>query len=288
MIDVNTKLVGLLGKPLEHSFSPEMHNSTFESMDLNYYYFPIEVGKDKLPKVLEGIRNMNFAGFNVTKPNKVRVLDYLDDIEELAEKIGAIKNIVNIDGKLIGYNTDGKGFIRSFKDKIDSGPEGKKYVILGSGGAGRSIAFNLANEGAEKIVLFDQYLYCSRKVADQLNKRVKTCATNMELKKDNLKREIENADVVINATGVGMYPDVEETPIDKELLHENLIVCDITYNPLKTKFLKEAEEIGCQTVNGVGMLINQGAEAFELWTGVNAKIKKMTEVVKGIIKRQQE
>ena len=222
MIDVNTKLVGLLGKPLEHSFSPEMHNSTFESMYLNYYYFPIEVGKDKLPKVLEGIRNMNFAGFNVTKPNKVRVLDYLDDIEELAEKIGAVNTVVNIDGKLIGYNTDGKGFIRSFKDKIDSGPEGKKYVILGSGGAGRSIAFNLANEGAEKIVLFDQYLYCSRKVADQLNKRVKKVFNRNNFSFEN---ELETY-IRSYGTGImkGKLPKLDEYKGIGQTTQRNLII----------------------------------------------------------------
>lgn len=288
MIDVDTKLVALLGKPLEHSFSPQMHNSTFRSMDLNYYYFPIEVGKDNLSRVMDGIRYMNFAGFNVTKPHKVRVLEELDDIEDLAEKIGAVNTVVNIDGKLKGYNTDGSGFIRSFKDKFATDLNGKKYVILGAGGAGRSIAFNLANNGAEKIVIFDQYLYCSCKVVAELNERVQTCATYMEFKDKNLKEEINNCDVLINATGVGMYPDVDDIPIAKELLHENLIVSDITYNPLQTKFLEEAEEIGCKTLNGIGMLIHQGAEAFELWTGIDAPTKKMTEVVCEIIKNKQK
>jgi shikimate dehydrogenase len=154
---------------------------------------------------------------------------------------------------------------------------------LGAGGAARSIAFNLATEGVEKIVIFDHSLDCSREVAKQLNKRVESCATYLELNNKNLKKEINKCDVLVNATGMGMYPNLAQTPIDKKLFHDNLIVSDLIYNPLKTKFLKEAEEMGCKTLNGVGMFINQGAEAFKLWTGIEAPTEKMSKIVHKII-----
>lgn len=287
MITVETKLIGLLGKPLKHSFSPKMHNKAFDSAGLNYYYFSIEVGKENLPKVLEGIRHMNFAGFNVTRPNKVRVIEHLDDVEDLAEKIGAVNTVVCIDDKLIGYNTDGRGFIESLKNEISSKLAGKKYMIIGAGGAGRTIAFHLADEGAEKVSLFDQHLYCSRKVANNLNKKVCNCAEYYQWNKKNLQQEINECEIIINATGVGMYPDIDSTPLDKSFFQEDLIACDITYNPLNTRFLKEAKEAGCETINGIGMLINQGAKAFELWTETEAPKGIMEDTVKKIIKKRK-
>lgn len=283
MINVNTKLVGLLGKPLTFSFSPKMHNTTFKSMDLNYYYFSIEVDNENLEDVIKGIRHMNYAGFNVTKPNKVKVLKYLDEIDDLASKIGAVNTVKIVDGKLIGYNTDGEGYVESLRHELGFEPDGKIVTILGAGGAGRAIAFTLANYGAKKIYILNRTIENSQKVAEEVNANINNCAEYIHLSDDNLKACIDKSDIIINATGVGMSPHIDRTPFSKELLYPDIIVSDITYNPLKTKLLEEAEEVGCRIHNGVGMLIYQGAKAFELWTGIDAPVKEMTKTVHEII-----
>lgn len=282
MITLNTKLVGLLGYPLTFTFSPTMHNSTFEHLGLDNFYLPIEVGKEGLEDVLKGIRRMNFIGCNVTKPNKVRVLRYLDEIDELASKIGAVNTVKIQEGKLIGYNTDGYGYVESLKTIIGD-VKGKKFVLLGSGGAGRAIAFTLASEGAEKIVIFDKATECGEKVVTEINAGVKHCSEYVSLSEANLKNAIAESDVIINATGAGMIPNIDVTPLDKSLFKPGMIASDITYNPMKTRFLKEAEEMGCVTHNGVGMLIHQGAKAFEIWTGIKAPVEHMTKTVTEII-----
>jgi len=283
MITLNTKMVGLLGQPLTFTFSPQMHNSTFKTMGLDYFYRPIEVGKEDLYNVVKGLRHMNYAGFNVTKPNKVRILRYLDEVDELAAKIGSVNTVKIVDGRLIGYNTDGEGYVASLKEELDFNPNGKRFTILGAGGAGRAIAFTLANYGADKIYIIDRMSSCSEIVASEINANICKCAEVVELSDSNLKVCIDNSDVIINASGIGMMPQIDRTPFSKDLLHKDIIVSDITYNPLKTRLIQEAEAVGCKTHNGVGMLIHQGAKAFEIWTGFDAPIKEMTDTVVGIV-----
>ncbi len=283
MITLKTKMIGLLGEPLTFTFSPQMHNATFEALELDYFYRPIEVGKEELYSVVKGLKHMNYAGFNVTKPNKVRILRYLDEVDELAAKIGSVNTVKIVDGRLIGYNTDGEGYVASLKEELDFDPKGKTFTILGAGGAGRAIAFTLGFYGAEKIYITDRMINCSEIVASEINANLRTCAEVFELSDANLKECIDKSDVVINASGIGMMPQVDRTPFSKNLLNKDVIVSDITYNPLKTKFIKEAEEMGCRTHNGVGMLIHQGAKAFEIWTGVEAPIEEMTKTVIEIV-----
>ncbi len=284
MITLNTKLVGLLGYPLTFTFSPKMHNSTFKEMGLDYYYIPFEIVKEDLPDVLTGIRHMNFAGFNVTKPNKVRVVRYLDEVDELAAQIGAVNTVkITKDKKLIGYNTDGEGYVASLEDQLGITPEGKKFVLAGAGGAGRAIAFTLAKYGAERIEIYDTNLDCREKVAAEINANVCNCAVSRVLSDENIKKSIDEGDVLINATGIGMMPHTDRTPFNKDLLNPNIIVSDVTYNPLKTRLLKEAEEKGCQIHNGIGMMIHQGRKAFEIWTGIQPPYEFMEKVVKNII-----
>lgn len=283
MISLDTKMVGLLGQPLTFTFSPQMHNSTFEALGLDYFYRPIEVGKDELYSVVKGLKHMNYAGFNVTKPNKVRILRYLDEVDELAAKIGSVNTVKIVEGRLIGYNTDGEGYVASLKEELDFDPKGKRFTILGAGGAGRAIAFTLASYGAKKIHITDRIINCSEIVASEINANICKCAEVFELSDHNLKECIDDSDVIINASGIGMMPQIDRTPFSKDLLHKDIIVSDITYNPLKTRLIKEAEEVGCKTHNGVGMLIHQGAKAFEIWTGIDAPIGEMTNTVVNII-----
>jgi shikimate dehydrogenase len=259
-----------------------MHNATFNELGLDHYYFPIEVGKDGLEAVLNGLRHMNFIGCNVTKPNKVRVMRYLDEVDDLASKIGAVNTIKIENGKMKGYNTDGEGYVASLKTLIGD-VKGKTFTLLGAGGAGRAIAFTLANHGAEKIYLFDKVVECGQKVVSEVNSSISHCSDYIFMSEENLKQAIDASDVLINATGAGMMPNVDVTPIDKNLLKKGMIVSDITYNPVKTKLLLEAEEMGCISHNGIGMLIYQGAMAFEIWTGIEAPIESMTKTVMDIV-----
>lgn len=282
MITVNTKLVGLLGYPLTFTFSPTMHNATFNELGLDHYYFPIEVGKDDLEAVLNGLRHMNFIGCNVTKPNKVRVMRYLDEVDELASKIGAVNTVKIENGKMKGYNTDGEGYVASLKTLMGD-VKGKTFTLLGAGGAGRAIAFTLANHGAEKIYIFDKVVECGEKVVSEVNSSISHCSEYVFMSEERLKEAIDASDVLINATGAGMMPNIDVTPLDKHLLKKGMIVSDITYNPVMTKLLHEAEEMGCVVHNGIGMLIYQGAKAFEIWTGVEAPIESMTKTVMQIV-----
>ncbi len=266
MVTVNTKLISLLGFPLKQTFAPQMFNEAFKKLNMDYFYFPIEVENDKLETVVNGIKCMNYAGFNVTKPNKIKILDYLDELDPLAEKIGSV-NVVIKDGKLIGYNTDGTGFVQSLLDETKMDLSKNSFFIYGAGGASRALSTTLADQGAKKLYIIDKFNEASTSLVGDINKKVRNCAEYFAFENAPVQEIIAKSNVLVNASGIGMYPHLEETPVDKKLLRKDLFVCDCTYNPIKTKLLLDAEEIGCKTMNGVGMVINQGVKGFILMTG---------------------
>lgn len=267
MITANTKLIGLLGYPLKQTFSPQMQNEIFRKLKLDYLYFPIEVEDDKLKVVVEGIRNMNCVGFNVTKPYKIKILDYLDELDALAEEIGSVNTVVIKDSKLIGYNTDGKGFIRALFNKTNINLSKNTFFIIGAGGASRAISFALARKGVKKIYILDKFQEASLSLVNDINHKIGEYAEFIAFDEELIAQYIDKSNILVNASGVGMYPNIKKTPIKKEYLKKNLFVCDIIYNPLKTKLLLDAEEKGCKIMNGIEMTIYQGAKAFSLWTG---------------------
>lgn len=283
MITVDTKLVGLLGYPLKQTFSPQMHNETLGKLNLDYFYFPIEVENDKLEAVVTGIRNMNFAGFNVTKPNKIEIMEYLDEVDELAQKIGSVNTVVIKDGKLKGYNTDGEGFVRALLGETNMNLSKNTFFILGAGGASRAVSSTLAFKGAKKIYIVDKVNEASLSLVNDINCKISECAEFVTFDETLYPQYIADSNVLVNATGVGMYPYLERTPVNKKHLREELFVVDLTYNPSKTQFLLDAEEKGCKTLNGIGMVINQGAKAFSLWTGVEEPIGMMTDTISTIV-----
>lgn len=282
MVTVDTKLVSLLGYPLKQSVSPQMHNEAFEKLKLNYYYFPIECETERLEGIVHGIRNMNFAGFNITKPHKITIMEYLDELDELAKLIGAVNTVVIKNGKLKGYNTDGEGFIRSLCDEVDIDLKQSAFFVVGAGGASRAICCTLAYEGVKKLYITDKISEASESLVDHINEHILPCAQVVPFGKNACPQYIAQSNVLVNASGVGMYPHLDETPINKELLHKDLVVVDLTYNPAKTQLLLEAEEQGCKILNGMGMVINQGTKAFSLWTGIEEPVAIMTETVKRI------
>jgi len=279
-IDVNTKLVGLLGYPLGHSFSPVMQNRAFQRLGLNYLYLPIEVTADDLKDVVSGITKMNFAGYNITIPHKIRIMQYIDRVDELARIIGAV-NVVSLNaGTATGYNTDGEGFVRSLGAGTGISVEGSSFFIVGSGGAARSIAMTLAVKEARAVFICNRSEQKAHELTKEVNTRVKPCSAVVPMESREMKIALRHTDVLVNTTSVGMHPNEDQMPIDADCLHENLIVADIVYNPVKTKLLKAAEEEGCRTLGGLGMLVYQGAEGFKIWTGMQPPIDTMFDAVR--------
>ena len=279
IISGRTRLCGVIGDPIEHTMSPAIHNAAFTKMGLDYLYVPFQVKPAGLCQAIDGMRALNIRGLNVTIPYKVTVIPFLDELDPLAERIGAVNTVTNDDGVLKGYNTDASGFLQALL-KRGIKPKGKNVVILGAGGASRAISFILAERGAHLFILNRQL-----KKAEELSSRLSTTFEKevkaLQLAAENLAQVLDGADILVNATSVGMSPDINETPLPSNLLKPGLIVVDIVYNPIKTRLLREAEEAGTETVSGVDMFVWQGALAFERWTGVKAPLELMrAEVIK--------
>ena len=283
MITGKTRICGLLGDPIEHSMSPAMHNAAFSSLGLDYIYLPYRVEKEHLAQAIDGVRALNIRGLNVTTPHKVAVIPLLDELEPLAERIGAVNTIVNDNGILKGYNTDASGFMKALLERGVE-PGGKKVAILGAGGASRAISFTLVERDAKLVILnrqleMDWAVELAINISRFLGKEVKA----LELNEQNLSAVLEDADILVNATSVGMSPNINQTLVFKRLLKPELVVFDIIYNPIKTRLLTEAEKAGAETIDGLDMLVWQGALAFEMWTKVKAPVAIMkAEAIKAL------
>jgi shikimate dehydrogenase len=262
--------------------SPFMHNAALRELSLDYIYLAFDVPPKDLEKAVLGFKNQSMKGINVTIPHKERIIEYLDQIDPLAEKIGAVNTIKNVHGNLIGKNTDAFG---AKKALIDSGfkIKDKTVLLLGAGGAAKAISFALSDE-INEIIICNRTEKRAVKLAKDLQDTMKIVATGKDMSKDTIKTLISKVDILINTTPVGMYPDLEKTPISKDLLGDHLFVYDIIYNPLKTKLLKDASEIGCKTLNGIEMFINQGALAFEWWTDIKPNTNTMKNTIIEILR----
>ncbi len=280
---VNTKLVILLGNPLGHSVSPVMHNRVFDKLDMDYCYLPVQVSPENLREVFHGLIRMNVAGFNVTIPHKIKIMDLLDGLDPLAATIGAVNTICVTDGKTTGYNTDGEGFIQSLEEQSKLSVHGKRVLLLGCGGAARAIAMTLAFRGVEKIFISNRTAAKAEALAAEINSKLRNCAEALSPSPGRLAEIIPGCDFLVNSTSVGMRPREEELPLAPELLADHLVVADIVYNPLMTRLLETAEAKGCRIVEGLGMLIYQGAAGFKLWTGIDPLIPEMTEAAYAMV-----
>jgi len=240
-ISAKTKVCGVIGDPVEHTMSPVMHNAAFKKLGMDYRYLPFRVSKEELGRTIADMRALNIRGLNVTIPHKVAVIPFLDKLDPLAEEIDAVNTIVNDDGVLTGYNTDATGFLQAL---LDNGvePEGKRVVILGAGGASRAISFILAEKGA-RLVILNRRLNRAKELARSISRSSKDIAA-LKLDEANLAKAMEGAEVLVNATSVGMSPDTGETPLPARLLKPGLVVFDIVYNPVRTRLLREAEAAG--------------------------------------------
>jgi len=276
-ISGRTRVYGVIGDPIEHSLSPEMHNAAFQELNLDFVYVAFRVKKNELGKAILGARSLDVHGLNVTMPHKNAVMKYLDEIDPTAGSIGAVNTILNDKGRLIGYNTDGAGALRALKEN-GVGLEGKKLLLLGAGGAGKAIAFYVAQE-VDELKIFNRNTPKAEKLAQLLRKEFGKKIDGNSLSAEIVKDELEDADILINATSVGMHPDVNRSLVDPSWLRPDLCVMDIVYNPIETKLVKDARLMGAKVVSGIEMLVFQGAASFEIWTDHQAPVKVMKEAV---------
>lgn len=265
--DAKTRLCGIIGNPVEHSLSPAMHNAAFEKLGLNYAYLAFRV--EDVEGAIRGVRALGLRGLSVTVPHKVTVIPFLDEIDPVAKSIGAVNTVVNDDGRLKGYNTDWTGFVRSLEAHVPAA--GRQIALLGAGGAARAIAFGLREKGAKLIILNrTEEIEMARSLAAEIG-----CPYG-DLKQLDA---ITGADVVVNATSLGMAPLQDRTVTDSANLRREQTVVDIVYNPMETRFLREARARGCRTVPGYEMLLLQGVTQFELWTGKSAPVDLMRSIL---------
>ena len=272
----STNIVGLIGHPVEHSFSPPMHNAAFEKLGMDYAYIAFDVDPNNLGSAIEGAKSLNINGFNVTIPHKIEVMQFLDEIDEVAGLIGAVNTIDFKNMK--GYNTDGIGAVRAIEDVISI--KDKNVVIAGAGGASRAISFYLAKYGADSITILNRNVDRAISLAGD----VLDSGLIADVQADSIS-EINNylsdADILVDTTPMGMHPHVDDEPIARaEDMHEDLVVFDAVYNPNETVLIKEAIKAGAKPVYGIKMLLYQGAESFKIWTGVDAPVDEMEKALR--------
>ena len=272
----STNIVGLIGHPVEHSFSPPMHNAAFGALGMDYAYVAFDVDPLNLKSAIEGAKSLNIKGFNVTIPHKIEVMKHLDDIDDVAGLIGAVNTIDFKNMK--GYNTDGIGAVKAIEEVTSI--KDKNVVVAGAGGASRAISFYIAKYGAETLTILNRNV----EKADSLAGDVLDSDLIGDVKSDSIseiRSYIDDADILIDTTPVGMHPNVDAEPIvAAEDMHENLAVFDAVYNPNETVLIKEALKAGAKPVYGIKMLLYQGAESFKIWTGREPPVDVMEDALR--------
>ncbi|MBS7620298.1 shikimate dehydrogenase [Candidatus Bathyarchaeota archaeon] len=264
----------LIGYPLGHSMSAVMHNAAFQSLGLDYRFKLAEVKERDLESFVESsLRSSETRGASVTIPYKILIMDYLDELDTVAKHCKSVNTIVNEEGFLKGYNTDGIGALRSLSETCGS-LKGSKVLVIGAGGASRAVCYHLSLLVRE-LTIANRTLETAEALAESLTANPMRISRVSAKPLHELKKLISDVDIVINTTPIGMYPDTDSTPLEAKFLKPSLLVFDIVYNPPKTKLLREAETIGARTLSGIDMLVYQGSEAFRLWTGLEAPERVM-------------
>ncbi|KIV55149.1 shikimate dehydrogenase [Aneurinibacillus migulanus] len=282
-----TILTGLFGHPVGHSLSPLMHNRAFAELGINFRYAAFDIEPGQVREAVDAIRALGLRGVNVTIPHKVTVMDYLDEIDAEARAIGAVNTIVNDGGKLIGYNTDGRGYVRSLTEETGVDLSRQSALLLGAGGAARGVGVALLGAGLGSLVITNRTIEKAEQLAEQLqaiHPQANIAVQPMEMMGDALAA----ATLLVQTTSIGMHPNVEASPVAVEALHERLLVSDLIYNPMNTKLLRDAKEKGARIHHGLGMFIYQGALSFEYWTGQPAPVDAMREAVWDALRSRQQ
>ena len=299
MVDGKTQVLGVIGDPIEHTFSPAMHNAGLNELGLNYIYLPFHVKEDMLGECIQGAKAMGIKGLNVTIPHKSNVIKHLDDIDSVASMIGAVNTIqfiydednessnqdngINVRTK--GFNTDGYGCVRAIEEKTSI--KDKKVSITGAGGAARAVAFQIANSGIDELSILNRNLSKAQSLANDLKTNLESIGIDISINAydlEELKRELSDSDIFIDTTPIGMYPNVDDKPVaSADMLHEDLLVNDIVYTPMKTSLIREAELANAEVVYGYKMLLYQGIRSFEIWLGRVAPVDIMEKALLDVL-----
>ena len=299
MIDGKTKILGVIGDPIEHTFSPAMHNAGLKALDLNYIYLPFHVKEEKLRECIEGAKAIGIRGLNVTIPHKTNVIKHLDEVDQVASMIGAVNTIqfnynefnessskdndINVTTK--GFNTDGYGCVRAIEEKTSI--KDKKVTITGAGGAARAVTFQIANGGISELSILNRNLSKAQSLADDLKTSLNGIGIDIDINAydlDSLKGELSKSDIFIDTTPIGMYPNVDDKPIaSADMLHEDLLVNDIVYTPMETSLIREAKLANATVVPGYKMLLYQGIRSFEIWLGREAPVNVMEKALLDVL-----
>lgn len=276
-ISGKTKVCGIIGDPVDHSLSPVMHNAAFTELKLDFIYVAFPVKREELQVAMTGIRCLKVHGLNVTMPHKIAVITHLDDTDPTALFIGAVNTILNKQGRLVGFNTDGMGAIRALKKNgIDL--KRKKVLLLGAGGAAKAIACSLIKE-VNELTILNRTPAKAKQLAQYLIRAGNNKISGTILSAETFQCALQDTDLLINATSVGMHPDTNQNLIDLRSLRSDLCVMDLVYNPVETKLVRAARSKGAKVVSGIEMLIYQGAASFEIWTNTSAPIDIMKQAV---------
>ena len=299
VIDGKTRILGVIGDPIEHTFSPAMHNAGLNELGLNYIYLPFHVKEDRLGECIQGAKAMGIKGLNVTIPHKTNVIKHLDDIDSVASMIGAVNTIqFNFDENnessnqnnetsvtTKGFNTDGYGCVRAIKEKTSI--NNKKVTITGAGGAARAVAFQIASSGIDELSILNRNVSKAESLANDLRSNLGKAGIDIAVNSceiENLKRELDSSDIFIDTTPIGMYPNVDDKPIaSADMLHEELVVNDIVYTPMETSLIKEALKANAKVVYGYKMLLYQGIRSFEIWLGRDAPVDVMEKALLDVL-----
>lgn len=269
------KLYGVIGDPIGHSMSPDMHNDAFQALGIQAHYQPFHVMEADLPKAVEGMKAIGISGFNVTVPHKTAVMPLLDEVDPLAQAIGAVNTVVREQNRFIGYNTDGEGFLAGLMAEYDGDVLSKRILLVGAGGSARAIYYTLSQKGAQKIDIANR----TAARAEELKKRCPYPVETFVLTMEEASKQLANYDIIIQTTSIGMSPHAESMPLSLDHIRSDAFVADIIYNPIETVLMKEARARGASAQNGAKMLSFQGALAFEKWTGTMPDPSRMETII---------
>lgn len=283
-IDGETRLIGILGDPVSHSLSPHMQNAALEAMGLNICYVPLQVKPQFLKDAVSGLKAMRFIGANVTIPHKVAVVEFLDSLDGSASAAGAVNTIVNSDGRLAGYNTDGAGFIRSLEESVKPDYHSWPALIFGAGGAARSVGMALAAKGTPKITIVNRTRATAEELKALLKKNFSSLNVDIFTMNGDYATSLALSRIIINATPLGMEGPLKQAALQVDKLSKAHVVCDLVYSRSlqETPLLLAAKEKGATTLSGLGMLLHQGAAAIHLWTGMEPPVEIMRQAIESL------
>ncbi|MDM5298821.1 shikimate dehydrogenase [Bacillus pumilus] len=268
-------LYGLIGNPVGHSMSPDIHNAALKDAGIDGHYHGFQVAESDLAHAIRGMKALGISGFNVTVPHKVEIMQYLDKIDVTAERLGAVNTVRLEEGQFVGYNTDGEGFLHSLLEVLDQPLSELSFLMIGAGGAARAIYTTIAEYGPKCFDITNRTIEKAEALIESTSEKVPSSALPLHAAEERLREY----DVIIHTTSIGMSPNVEGTPLSLANAKNTAVVCDIVYNPIETKLLSEATHLGLKTVDGVGMFVGQAARAFELWTGITPDAERMKSIV---------